>query len=327
MSPELRHLRCFVAVAEERSFTRAAQRLHLAQQAVSSGIKQLESELGVQLLVRTTRSVALTQAGAALLEQGRTALDAMELAFKAATQADGRAMTLAPLAYDPVLGHGFVTAAHGAIARNLSRVHVAWRPRYNVELGTDVLAGRFLAGVGNLPELADGLSRMTLSEQRLGLLMGASHRFARREHVDITDLEGETIVTLPRDLAPRYHDELANLYRAAGFEPRLRETPDPDGGATLQLYVRCEAVATAPITIGQEYAARNHGWVVFVPFAEGTPRVRVEMVWRTGSSDPLVQELATVFRGLASYGTLAAGGLDSDPYDAPDPAPAAPAPG
>jgi DNA-binding transcriptional LysR family regulator len=311
MSPEIRHLRCFVAVAEERSFTRAAQRLHLAQQAVSSGIKQLESELGVQLLVRTTRSVALTQAGDALLEQGRTALDAMELAWKAASQADGR-VTMASLAYDPVLGHRFVTAAHEAIARDLRRVHVAWRPRYNVELSADVLSGRFLAGVGNLPEFAEGLSRTTLSEQRLGLLMGASHRFARRKHVAITELEGETIVTLPRDLAPRYHDELANIYRAAGFEPVLRETPDPDGGATLQLYVRCEAVATAPITIGQEYAARNHGWIVFVPFDDATPRVRVEMVWRAGSSDPLIHELANVFGGLASYGELD-GGQTADP--------------
>jgi DNA-binding transcriptional LysR family regulator len=298
VSPELRHLRCFVAVAEERSFTRAAQRLHMAQQAVSSGIKQLETELGVQLLIRTTRKVSLTDAGAALLDQGRTALDAAELAWKVATQADGQAVTILTLAYDPVLGHGFVAAGHEALGRRLGGVHVAWRPRYNMELTADVLAGRFVAGVANMPDRLDGLSYATIAEERLGLLMGASHRLARRDRVLLSDLEGETILALPRDLAPRYHDDLVDMYRQAGVDARIRETPDPDGGVTLHLYVQGEAVAVAPITIGEEYAARCHGWVVFVPFADETPRISVEMVWRAASTDPHVDRLLAIFREL-----------------------------
>src|SRR3954468_10166002 len=82
--PELRQLRTFVAVAEERNFTRAAERLHLGQQAVSKSVQQLERELGVELLERTTREVSLTPAGTELLAAGRGAPSAAAPAFERA---------------------------------------------------------------------------------------------------------------------------------------------------------------------------------------------------------------------------------------------------
>jgi DNA-binding transcriptional LysR family regulator len=85
--PDLRQLRTFVAVAEELSFTRAAERLFVGQQAVSKSVRQLERELGVELVERTTHDVRLTAAGAALLEAGRPALAAAEAAFAAAREA------------------------------------------------------------------------------------------------------------------------------------------------------------------------------------------------------------------------------------------------
>ena len=94
MNVELRHLRSFVAVAEELNFTRAAERLHLAQQALSKQISQLEARVGTELLIRTTRKVELTPAGAALLEQARPLLSGAEDAVAAARQAGGASATL-----------------------------------------------------------------------------------------------------------------------------------------------------------------------------------------------------------------------------------------
>ena len=87
--PELRHLRYFVAVAQELSFSRAAERLHMAQSPLSAAIRQLETELGVPLFERTTRTVRLTPAGERLLERGLPALSAVDGAFAEASRAGG----------------------------------------------------------------------------------------------------------------------------------------------------------------------------------------------------------------------------------------------
>src|SRR3954462_5270578 len=98
---ELRHLRYFVAVAEELHFRRAAERLHVAQPAVSEQVRKLEDELGVRLLNRTQRSVSLTDAGAALLTEARTVLRQAEAARQAARSARDVATSRLRIGYMP----------------------------------------------------------------------------------------------------------------------------------------------------------------------------------------------------------------------------------
>ena len=111
---ELRHLRYFVAVAEELHFRRAAERLHVAQPAVSEQLRKLEDELGVRLLNRTQRSVSLTDAGAAMLTEARRVLHQAEVARLAARTAQG-------CDDRPPAGHGTNTSSPGISGRRRTR--------------------------------------------------------------------------------------------------------------------------------------------------------------------------------------------------------------
>jgi DNA-binding transcriptional LysR family regulator len=102
--PELRHLRILVAVAEERNFTRAAERLSLSQQAVSRAVAQLEDELGATLLDRSTHDVALTRAGEALLSGSRQALIAIDNALRSAREAAGGRRGSVTVGVTPAIG-------------------------------------------------------------------------------------------------------------------------------------------------------------------------------------------------------------------------------
>jgi DNA-binding MarR family transcriptional regulator len=123
--PELRHLRVFVAVAQERNFTRAAERLHLAQQAVSKSIAGLERELGVELLTRTSREVRLTQAGRALLGDAREILAAADDAFARAREHGRRRAGAIAIGATPAVGTALLQDLTVALRRDAPRLAVA----------------------------------------------------------------------------------------------------------------------------------------------------------------------------------------------------------
>jgi DNA-binding transcriptional LysR family regulator len=218
---ELRHLRYFVVVAEELHFGRAAVRLRIAQPPLSQQIRSLERELGVALLIRTTRRVALTAAGTAFLEQARRVLE----------QAD-RAVRTAQRASRGEIGHlaiGFVPSADLDI---LPRALRLWRTRVpdaDVELhallpGQQVEAlrhGHIQLGILRLP--IDDLSLALESIQREPLVaaLPARHPLARRARVRIADLNADAMIVFPRHTAPGHYDLLLSTCRNAGFTPRI----------------------------------------------------------------------------------------------------------
>lgn len=299
MSPQLRHLRTFVAVAEERSFTRAAERLHVAQQAVSATVRLLELELGVTLLIRSTRKVELTPSGEALLEHGRAALESFATAWSSAREAWGTPVTLS-VAYDPILGQRFVERAHNALIENLPCVHVSWRPRYNADLARDVLNGRFDAGIAIVPELLEGIEYEPLAQQPLKLITGERHRLSRRSVIDPCDLERETVFVLPRDLGPRFYDEIARIQQADGGPRCLVDTPDPGGSLTLDLYARGKAVGLSTAWVVEEFVQRHPSTVVHVAFGAAVPRVPVMMVWRRDADHSGLERFLAVCREMVS---------------------------
>ena len=191
MNPELRHLRAFVALAEELNFTRAAQRLHLAQQALSAQIQQLEERVGAQLVTRTTRKVELTAAGEALYAQAPGVLAALDAATEAARRAargeTGRLriglLATAALDFTPLVLRAF-TAERPRVELSVRNVDFS-DPTGGVRSGdTDV-------AVVWLPFATDGLVVEPLfDEERVGLLAD-DHPLAAKPELRAADLAGE----------------------------------------------------------------------------------------------------------------------------------------
>jgi DNA-binding transcriptional LysR family regulator len=220
---ELRHLEYFVAVAEERNFTRAADRLHIVQSAVSSSIKSLERELGTPLLERTSRRVSLTDAGAALLPKARGVLEAARDAQDAVDQVRGGLRGTVRI--------GTMTSVNLVdIPALLGRYHQRY-PEVDLQLtaspssGSQTIAekvaeGRFDLAFVSVPGRAPaGIVLRELAADDLALVVGSGHRLAGRRRVPITELADETFVEFPAGYGNRIVADRA--FAAAGLGRRI----------------------------------------------------------------------------------------------------------
>ena len=222
---ELRHLRYFLAVAEELHFTRAAARLHMAQPPLSQQIRALEAELGVELFVRTRRSVALTDAGTALLARARELLAATQ-ALPQQLQRVARGETgllrigfsstlpLTRVLRDVVAEH---RRTHPAVALNLREMHSALQFESLRRGELDVGLVRYNEGA---PE---GVALTLLRRDPLRLVVPSAHRFARRKSVGIADCRDEAFIGFPGDAGTGTGPLLKRLCAEAGFEPRIAQ--------------------------------------------------------------------------------------------------------
>src|SRR6478609_8134486 len=215
---ELRHLRSFAVLAEERHFGRAAERLHLAQPALSQQIKQLERELGVDLFVRTTRRVDLTEAGARLVGHARDVLAGVDRARDdLAALSSGHAGRVSV---------GFVgTATYDVLPRVAQEVRREL-PGVELELRGELLSPQLAAGLADrtydlalLRPPETGLDARTLRTERLVAVLPAQHPLASRRRIGLSALKDEAFVMHPSGHRSSMHARVLEACAAAGFEP------------------------------------------------------------------------------------------------------------
>ncbi|RJQ71912.1 LysR family transcriptional regulator [Pseudonocardiaceae bacterium YIM PH 21723] len=203
---DLRQLEYFLAVVDERSFTRAAARLHVVQSAVSAGLKALEHRLRAELLHRTPRDVSLTDAGRALLPHARATLAAARAAVDAVDelgdgiQGEVRIGTMASLpdiGLPTVLGR--LRAAYPRV-----RIRLSHRPGGSRDLAEDLNADRLDLALLSDPGAAGRDLRLTsLASFAMGLVVPSAHRLAGRETTTLAELAGETFVDFPAGYGSR----------------------------------------------------------------------------------------------------------------------------
>ena len=223
---ELRHLRYFVAVAEELHFRRAAERLHVAQPAVSEQVRKLEEELGVRLLDRTHRSVSLTDAGSVMLEEARRVLRMAEMAQVATRNARDRGTSRLRIGYVAAALPASVPRALQRLAANSPRLEAMLEEGSSFDLVDDVLAERLDAAVITLPAPVRNLRVTSLGWQHGVAALPVGHEQAVRPSIDLERMAPARLVVLPREADRPFHDAVVASCRQAGLSPTIVELPD-----------------------------------------------------------------------------------------------------
>jgi DNA-binding transcriptional LysR family regulator len=291
---EMRHLRALLAVAEELNFTRAAERLHLTQQALSGQIRQLEDRVGTRLVDRDPRRVQLTAAGAALCEQARPLLIGAEQAVAAARAAGSEASHLTL---------GYVAALTRRMIEPALRLFAERHPE--IELG--IYFGTFLDPLGGLRDGSadvailygrfehDGIELSFLFSEPRGIAVSATNPLASKPEVSLADFIAEPIVDVPIN-DPVCRDFWIAAELRHGKPPRI-------GATTTTLDSMIEAIGAglgvAATVDSAVKALGSSGEIVFRPLP-GLPPLEFWVARREGDERP--QVTAFVEAAQAAYG-------------------------
>jgi DNA-binding transcriptional LysR family regulator len=279
---ELRHLRYFVAVAEELHISRAAEKLHVAQPAVSEQIRKLERDLGVELLDRTRRRIALTDAGAAFLAEARRVLEGAQQARLAARNAQAQKMSRLRIGYTPAALPAIVPRALQRLASGMPRLESSIHEGPPLELIDAVRTERLDAAIVSLPAPSAGLRVTPLGEQRAVAAVPVRHRHAVGGPHRLAQIAPERIVVLPRESNRGFYDAVVASCREAGFAPTFVEMPDAHLERALLAVAAGAGLALLPESVADRYVAPG---VRFVSLEGDQPAVAVAALTRRDSSN------------------------------------------
>jgi DNA-binding transcriptional LysR family regulator len=219
---ELRHLRYFVAVAEELHFSRAAERVGIAQPPFSQQIKSLEEEVGVPLLLRTKRTVELTAAGAAFLAEARKTLAQAEQALNMARRAARGDIGKLVVGFVSSTVYGKFSLLFALMRTRRPDVDLVLRDLTSEEQVEAMRAQQLDVGLVRPPvPNAETLSLRVIGREPLMVAMPAGHRLAKQKSLKLEALAGESFLLVPRHLGPGFYDQVMAVCSRAGFVPNV----------------------------------------------------------------------------------------------------------
>jgi DNA-binding transcriptional LysR family regulator len=287
---ELRHLRYFVAVAEELSFRGAAEKLHIAQPPLSAQIKSLEEELRVKLLARTTRSVELTHAGRVFLEEARAVLAASAQAEQRARDAQhGLAGTLRVGIIAPVAG-AWLAGILRRFRQRFPGVQFSLLDLTSTEQLRRLHDQELDAGLLRPPITFPELDYQFVGESRQVLALPAGHRLAKKKRLEWKDFDGEGLVLIHPSVQHGYYDLFLAECAKAGAHPRPVQYAN-DIQTKMWLISAGFGIAPTTASLGE---VKRPG-LVFRALPPGLPPVQTVLAWRRGDPSPVLEHFCKSF--------------------------------
>ncbi len=292
---ELRHLRYFVAVAEELHFGRAAKRLAMSQPPLSQQIKLLEEEIGVVLFLRTKRQVELTAAGEVFLGEARKAIAQAEHAIRAARRAARGEIGRLAVGFVSSAVYGQVPSIFRLMRSRYPGVSLVLQDLTSEEQVEAVKANRIDVGLIRPPVLAaESLAMRVIWRETLMVALPEGNPLAREAEIAVEALAGESFIQIPRHVAPGFYDQCIRICARAGFAPKIvqeaRTTP-----TIVSLIAGGMGVSILPSSL----MSLQRSGVVYRPLKTPAPTTDMAVIWRPADESPTLRSFLEIIWEVA----------------------------
>jgi DNA-binding transcriptional LysR family regulator len=296
MDMELRHLRYFLAVAQELNFTRAARRMHIAQPPLTQQIKALEAELGVILIDRSAYRIRLTRAGGVFATEATRILgevrNAVLVVKRAARSAVGQVRVgfTESASFNPL-----VTSAIRGFRYAFPNIEVSLEERQSTELAIALREARIDTAFVRPPlQMGEGLTLHHLQEEDMMAAVPSGHALAGRKSIALRELEHEAFILYPRAVRPGLADAVVAACEKTGFVPRVEQYA-PQLAATINLVAASLGVSVVPGSMQGLQAAA----VAYIRLRGRPVRAQLSLAHRAGEDSSSVLKFIELTREAA----------------------------
>ncbi|WP_346293719.1 LysR substrate-binding domain-containing protein [Sphaerothrix gracilis] len=281
---ELRHLRYFIAVAEELHFSRAAERLCISQPPLSQQIRSLEEELGVKLFERTKRHVQLTEAGKVFLDRCYVVLAQLEQAIVATQRVERGEVGQLEI--------GFVGSATYTVLPEILSVFREQFPAVDLRLHELTTAQQIYAlhnkqvdvGIVRSAITEPGLEVKCILQESLMLALPKTHPLSAQTNVSLSTLKNELFILFPAKMGPAFYEQIIDICQQAGFRPKVAQE-----AVQMQTIIGLVAAELGIAFVPASLKNFPRSGVVYRPLQEKTPKTRLYLAWRQHDASPVLE--------------------------------------